>query len=371
LGNKQETPRVLMIGPGEGIGGGISTLVKSFLPELMKRTSIYYFASVNHRELRYSGKCSLHNVIITVSQYIRFFVALGRYHPNIIHIHTSQGLAWLKDTFYIIIGKAVNCKVLLHMHGGNFDQLYHGSPRLIKAYTRRMLGLADIVISVSTEWKNRLTKIIPANRIYPLVNCVDCQLIQPDPSWAATEMVNILFMGRIGQNKGVFDLIDALHIIQSEGIFFHAQFVGGEEKAGDYQRLNQRIEQYELKNTCEILGSVEWGKALQLLKDASLFVLPSYYEGLPMVILEALAAGLPVVATPVGGIPEVVRDEYNGYLVPVGDTQLLADRLANLVGDAGLRKIMGQRSREIAVKELNVGTYIEKLETLYSQIITR
>ena len=94
------------------------------------------------------------------------------------------------------------------------------------------------------------------------------------------------------------------------------------------------LERYQLANTCELLGSVHREKVLQLFREASVFVLPSYYEGLPMAILEALAAGLPVIATPVGGIPEVVRDTYNGFLIPSGDIEALAGAIEKLVSDA-------------------------------------
>lgn len=363
--------RVLMIGPGIGIGGGISTLVDTFLPILIKRIPLYYLPSVKSRQLRDSGKFNLQNIIIVISQYIRFFAALIRFHPNIIHLHTSQGIAWLKDTIFIIIGKVFHCRVILHMHGGNFDTLYIESSRLIKAYTRQILDLADSVISVSKSWENRLYTLVPADRIITLMNCIDCEIVKPDTSWAKTDKFTIIFIGRVGQNKGIFELVDAIHIIQTEGVNFHTQIVGGEEKQGDYQRLNHRLEQYQLTDMCKIMGVVDRGKALQLLKNASVFVLPSYYEGLPMVILEALASGLPVVATPVGGIPEVVRDGYNGYLVPVGNVQLLSYRLLYLARDPELCKLMGKRSRSIAENVLNVETYVDDLEVLYTHMAAK
>ena len=206
-----------MIGPGEGVGGGISTLVETLLPVLEKRVSLFYLPSVKRRQLKDSGKLSFRNLIIAFSQYVRFIVALFRFRPHIIHLHTSQGIAWLKDTFFVMIGKAFRARVILHMHGGNFDTIYNENPRIIQWYTRMILGLADAVISVSNEWKIRLAKLIPADRIYPFKNCIDIQTFQQNGACKVSQVVNILFLGRIGPLKGAFDLIEAIHCLQPGG----------------------------------------------------------------------------------------------------------------------------------------------------------
>jgi glycosyltransferase involved in cell wall biosynthesis len=104
----------------------------------------------------------------------------------------------------------------------------------------------------------------------------------------------------------------------------------------------------------------------ELFERANLFVLPSYNEGLPMAILEGMTAGMAIVSTPVGGIPEVVRDGYNGFLVPPGDIDALAEKLAVLAHDPQLCHLMGQRSREIVKSELDVKSYVTRLIDLYN-----
>jgi glycosyltransferase involved in cell wall biosynthesis len=361
--------RVLMIGPGEGVGGGISTLVETLLPILEKRVSLLYLPSVKRRQLKDSGKFSSRNLFIAFSQYARFLVALFRFRPHIIHLHTSQGIAWLKDTFFVIMGKAFHTRLILHMHGGNFDTIYHENSRIIQSYTRMILGFADAVISVSTEWKIRLAKLIPIARVFPFTNCIDIHAFQPNDTCNVGQVVNILFLGRVGPLKGTFDLIEAIHYLQPGKFNFHVWIVGPEERDGDFQYAQHLLEKYQLTDTCELLGAVNREKVIQLLREANLFVLPSYYEGLPMVILEALATGLPVIATNVGGISEVVRDSYNGFLIPSGSIKVLADALEILVSNADLRKIMGQRSREIAEQELDVYSYVERITSLYSSLL--
>jgi glycosyltransferase involved in cell wall biosynthesis len=368
LNTKLKKLRVLMIGPGEGVGGGIAALVDTLLPVLEKQVSLWYLPSVKRRQLKDSGKLSFRNLAIAFSQYARFLVALIRFRPNIIHLHTSQGIAWLKDSVYVIIGKLFHARVILHMHGGNFDTIYYKNPRIIQSYTRLILGLADAILSVSTEWKIRLAKLIPVDRVFSLKNCIDTQALQQRGAFDVDQAVNVLFIGRIGPQKGAFDLIEAIHCLQPAGFNFHVWMVGPEERNGDFQIALHLLEKYQLANVCELLGSIQHEKVFQLLREASLFVLPSYYEGLPMAILEALAASLPVIATSVGGIPEVIHDTYNGFLIPSGNIEALAGALEKLVCDPTLRMMMGQRSREIAERELDVSTYIEKITTLYSSL---
>jgi glycosyltransferase involved in cell wall biosynthesis len=116
------------------------------------------------------------------------------------------------------------------------------------------------------------------------------------------------------------------------------------------------------------LGDVREQKKANLLEEAKLFALPSHDEGLPIALLEAMAAGLAIVTTPVGGIPEVIRDGYNGLLVAPGNVEGLADQLAVLVGDPSRLEAMGRRNREFAEQKLDVRPYVERLMTLYESI---
>ena len=124
-----------------------------------------------------------------------------------------------------------------------------------------------------------------------------------------------------------------------------------------------------LTGLCEAVGPVQGAAKVQLLHECDVFALPSYQEALPMAILEAMAAGLPIVATRVGGIPELVVDGYNGFLITPGDTAGLAQRLMILAAEPGLRSLMGRRSREIAAREYDVTPYVERLVTLYESTV--
>lgn len=361
--------RVLMVGPGEGIGGGILALVETLVPVLEQQVDLLYFPTVKQRPLKESGKFSLRNMALAISEYARFMYAVYRFRPHIIHLHTSQGFGWLKDTFFILIGKACRIHVVVHIHAADFDELYGKQVRFVQCYTRKIMRFVDAIIAVSTEWRDRLAQIVPIDRVFAFRNCIVIDKVVPHCFDCDTEGAWALFLGSVGPRKGVFDLLDAMGYVKSRGCSLHLWIAGYEEGEGEMLKARARLQELQLEGWCELVGIVRGAKKTELLNKASLFVLPSYNEGLPIAVLEAMAAGLAVVTTPVGGIPEVVKDGYNGFLITPGDVGTLAERLIFLASDPHLREVMGRRNREIAEHELDVKPYVQRLVALYESLI--
>jgi glycosyltransferase involved in cell wall biosynthesis len=361
--------RVLMIGPGQGVIGGISSLVQVLLPVLSQHVDLLYLPTVHQRPPSQSGKVSLQNTALAMSQYVRFLQALVRFHPHIIHLHTSQGIAWYKDTLFVLIGKACRRRVVLHMHGGDFDLLYDKSNRLLQYYSRSALTLADAIIEVAEQRRIRLAHIVPLERVSVLRNCIGVKAILSCYPNRSTDGAKVLFLGVVGPSKGAFDLLQAMARLKMGGCPFQLWIAGHEERQGDLARARALLRELDLEDLCHLVGTVQGASKSQLLREASLFALPSYHEALPMAILEAMAAGLPIVTTAVGGIPEVVKDGYNGFLVKPGDVETLAEKLAILANDQHLREAMGRRSREIAEQELDVAPYMKRLVALYESLV--
>jgi glycosyltransferase involved in cell wall biosynthesis len=366
--SNQKRIRVLMIGPGERIISGISALTETIVPVLKQQVDLLYISTVEQRPLTECGKFSWGNIALALSQYVRCLGALVRFQPNIIHLHTSHGIGWLKDSYFVLIGKAFGCHIVLHVHGGNFDEIYAKSFVLVQYYTRGVMSLVDAVITVSADWKRRLAGVVPVERLHAFRNCIAVDTFGPRSGQVVAENAKALFLGRVGQPKGAFDLLEAMSRLKSSGCPLYLWLSGDEERDGDWARAQTRLEELQLENICQVVGIVRGPKKAQLLNEASMFVLPSYYEGLPMALLEALAAGLPVVATPVGGVPEVIKDGYNGFLVHPGDVEALTEKLAILTNDQHLREMMGRRGREIAEQELDVKPYVNRLVALYKSL---
>jgi glycosyltransferase involved in cell wall biosynthesis len=362
--------KVLMIGPGKGKPGGILALIEALVPVLAEQVELCYFPTVKRLAPQEMGVASWRNVGLALRQYGRFLRTLWQFRPDLIHLHTSQGLGWFKDTFYIAVSKLGRYPLVLHIHAAEFDQLYGKQSRLRQWYTRQMMRRADAVIAVSDGWREALANLVPSERIFTFRPCLSINGFTSRPA-AVNGTVKGLFLGTIGPRKGAFDLLAASHSLQSQGTPFHLWLAGGEERHGDLSRAQAQLAALKLEDSCELVGIVQGEEKAQLLRDAHLFVLPSHNEGLPFAIIEAMAAGLPVVATAVGGIPEVVKDGYNGFLIPPGDVPVLAEKLGLLTADPQLRHTMGQRSRQIAEQELDVKPYVQRLLALYKKLEMR
>jgi glycosyltransferase involved in cell wall biosynthesis len=359
--------RVIMIGPGKDVVGGITTLVEVLVPALEQRVDLLYFPTVYSRPIKESGRFSGRNIILAFSQYLRFLPVLFRFRPQVIHLHTSQGIAWLKDTFFIFVGKLYGARIVLHVHAADFDSLYGSRGRFFQWYSRWAMSLSSAVISVSDQWKLRLQGIVSARKVFSFTNCI---AVNSFPAYAANrtiDQVRALFIGSIGKRKGAFDLLEALGRIKSRGLVLPIVIAGYEDHEGNLDKARRRIEQLQLADSCELPGMVGGDKKAALFASANLLVLPSYNEGLPMAILEGMQAGMAVVSTPVGGIPEIVRDGYNGFLVPPGDIDALAEKLFILAGSPDLCLQMGKRSREM-VEKLDVKPYVDRLVALYDSL---
>ncbi len=164
-------------------------------------------------------------------------------------------------------------------------------------------------------------------------------------TWECGELPVILFAGRFSRLKGIFDLLDAAGVLAREGSVFRLVFIGN-GSAEEERLLRERIEASGLKACTRVYGATN--RYQEVLGGADIFALLSYLEGLPIGLLEAMASGLPIIATRVGGIPEAVRDGIEGRLVPPGDARAIRDAISWMLTHPRERTIMGTHAAERA-----------------------
>jgi glycosyltransferase involved in cell wall biosynthesis len=220
---------------------------------------------------------------------------------------------------------------------------------------------SSLVITLSEGWAQFVRGFAPRAQVAVLPNSV---ALPPPGTGAAGDEGRILFLGRLEEAKGVFELLHACALLAPR--FPAIRLVLGGE--GDANAVRRRASELGVAERIELPGWIGPEQRAHELRRAQVFCLPSHAEGLPMALLEAMAAGKAVVASSVGGIPEAISDGDNGLLVPPHASQALAGALAGLLGDEALRRRMGRRARETVEQHYSLDAVGARLGQIYHEL---
>lgn len=354
--------------------GGIATYYQALLNSSLteKVDLLFVQTSSQNRNLSHSGRVTYSNLIAAAKDYGRFFRGYITFRPELCHIGTAFGLSFLKHSICVITARVFGSRVLLHPHCG-LSALYSDRPALWRFWFRQIIRLTDGLIALSNEW-SQVSQIVPGTRVYLLQNSIDLapyqaiaqdRLAQPLKNSA----VSILYLGYIGAAKGSFELLEAARQLNSEGIRTSFDLVGGELRPGEADKLQQQIEILNLSHVIRIHPPVCGFEKLTCFRNADIFVYPSFSEGMPIAVIEAMASGLPIVASNVGGLPDMVRDEENGILVDPGRSDKLASALCRIINNPNLFRLMQQNSARIARERFDIEEHVERLVEIYDKCV--
>ena len=353
--------RVVMSGPLPPAIGGMASVIGALgQSDLARQTHLALFDTAKKtREGR-----SLWEGVLARWQLMREWRLLLRTHrADIAHIHTCSGLTFFLDGLLAWSARRQGCRVILHIHGGLFDQFLDSLNPLLRVTAQHIARRADLLIALSEDWRQRLTQRLPHSRIAVVPNGVAEPLgtASRDPLAPTT----FVFLGLLSTLKGIPVLLDA--VSRSTG-HWRVQLAGNEGEPGFAERLRADITARGLTDRMQLLGPVVGPAKDQLLLQADGFVLPSLAEGLPMSLLEAMAAQLPVVVTTVGAMPEVIKHRHDGLLVPPNDAAALAsalDQLARLPREKAAA--MGQAAYNKYRERYSVDAMAHNLLQLYGR----
>jgi glycosyltransferase involved in cell wall biosynthesis len=350
--------------------GGMATFYQTILASSLKqRIDMFFVETSSHGHLlENSGRFSLTTVISSLSDCWRFAMAVIRLQPKITHIGTAFGLSFIKHSICVFIARLAGTKILLHPHC-SLSGIYTEQSWLWKWYFKRVIKLTDGIIGLSSEWK-QLSTIIPDSRVYVLHNAID---LSPYTQIARERVknskcdnhINILYLGYLGRAKGSFDLIEAIHQLNDVSVSF--ELIGDELRLGDLKLLRQSITKADLSEYVSIHPPVMGDEKISCFQKADIFVYPSHAEGLPMAVIEAMASGLPIISTNVGGLPDLVQMGINGILVDPHCPDELATALRTLISDSDLRHSMQSESVRIASEGFDIEKQVLRLVEIYAQ----
>lgn len=295
--------------------------------------------------------------------------AIERLRPSLVHIHMSDGIGFWEKAVLAEFAHAARRPVFLHLHGGDFERFLNTLPPARARLATRVLGRAARVLILAECWRSLLERFAPADRIVLLPNAIRVEDFASGASSIASEHPRVLFLGMLSARKGLDELLAACVQLRCDGkLPFECDIVGGEEVLGARAHYEQAFAAAGLSRRVHFHGPAFGADRLRFLHRAHVFVLPSRAESFGIANLEAMAAGLAVVTTRTGAIPEYLEDGVQGLLVAPGDAAGLASAIARLIADPDLRRRLGAAARARAW-DYDWSILAERLDTLYASVI--
>ncbi len=363
-------PRVWIVSPNPDSRGGIAAVARQIATSRLSRR---YRISMLPTYTAGSMVQRVRRGALGILQ-VGTMILLRR--PDLVHVKVASGGSFARKLTVGALCRARGVPVLAHVHGGGFDRFLATSPRWVSRLARWWFTGTAEVLTLSDRWAARLAPIFPNAHIDVAANPIETRLYEdlararfadpvgePKPA-DAPRMA--LFLGDVIQRKGVFDLVEAWAEVVAR--FPAARLVFAGTGAADAVRAAAAAR--GIAHAVELPGWVELAEKRRLLGAADLLVLPSYIEGVPISLLEAMASGLPSVVTPVGGVLDTVADELEALIVPVGDRAALARAIERVFESPALARRIGEAAHR-KVAEYDIEVYVDHLDAVYERIIAR
>ena len=353
--------RVLLVGKGAPDRGGIPTFLEMLLGSRLAEEHDLRFLNVAHSGTPEGGRATLGNITRTARDaWAVWRQARGR---DIVHIHSALAptVTVVRAALLALAGRLRGCAVVVHAHGGNI-QTWLATP-LRRALLRMAMLPAHRVVAVWTAGERTLREVLPADRVGLIDNGV------PVDGYPEREEGNdpprVLYVGLLTPRKGVLDLLAASRMLRERGVAHELWLLGGTPDEGPAAEAEVRA---GLDDSAKLLGTRPPEAMPAEFAAADVFCLPSWWEAMPLSVLEAMAAGLPVVATDVGDVGRAVDDGVTGYVVPAKNAEKLAEALESLLTDRELRLKMGVAGRGRVVDMFSSEVTAARVSELYAEL---
>ncbi len=348
-------PRVLMLGPSIDAQGGMATVERNIIEAVERNGDSVDFIST------YEEGRKLRKLSIAAAAYAKFLKRLGG--CDLVHVHLASRGSFDRKCFFMRAAFRRGKPVVAHVHGSEFGVWYDQEcSEAMRAQIRETFGRCAKVIILSEEWRAYFAdnRICDPAKLLVLHNAVE---IPAQPADVACNS-GVLFLGRMGERKSPDVILRAAKTVLESHPRARFRF-GGDGDVAKYQVLAAEL---GIASNCDFLGWTTGKQKEEAIRSSRIYCLPSKHEGMPMSVLEAMSYGLATIATPVGGVPQVIQDGVNGYLMPIDDSEFLAYRINELLDDSGLAACIGSAGRKTIVESFGMDSYTRKLTKLYESM---
>ena len=360
-------PKVLVFGPLQPpeVACGISSAVRAFAGSQVRNfyniELISTFRPQRERNLLQRIAFGMWLTIKTAFRVASSGAALA-------DIHTVSDRNLLSHAAIMFGTRLAGRPAMLRIHGGDFHQVFEKAGGFNRMLIRLILRSATRVIVLSEWWRSRIAAIEPRTAIEVIPNSVDCQAFKRLGSRPYRKCRRILFLANFCERKGHFDALDAISKLAANYSDIVLALAGEDRDYGTRKRIECEAERLGIQHQIEFLGTVSGESKDQAIRDADILILPSHTENMPVSIMEGMAAALPVIATRVGAVSEMIEDGETGFLIESRDSDALAQCLERLFCDINLAHQIGQNAQRHARATWDANVVAEHSIALYVRV---
>ena len=348
--------RVLMVGVDRQTKGGMWTVVENYLhnKSFMECTDLIYIPT------SITGSISK-RIVFTAKALVRVLWTLVAKSRDIVHVHMSERGSVYRKNIVINLAKMFRCKVVIHMHGAEFEDWYKAQAEEKQVGIRKILNKADKVLILGQYWEGFITSLMEDTcKVQVLYNAVEV----PEKNHYNGEAVNMLFLGVVGQRKGVYDLLQAVKLADKELPKKARLMIYGPDFE---KKIETAICELDLLDRVKYMGWLSAENKAEVFRNTAVNILPSYNEGLPMTILETMAVGIPNISTCVAAIPEAVNAD-NGVIIIPGDIDHLAGAIIQMMNNLEIRQKKSTEAFLCAKKKFSLENHVQQLLYVYEEV---
>jgi glycosyltransferase involved in cell wall biosynthesis len=352
---------IYIVSPSGAVGGGMGRVKDYIVASGGNSLARSRFEVLVTRDGRGAG----YSLLLLVLAVLKIWWARLNGALALVHVNFGDKGSAFRKGLIILAARLVGARTILHLHAAELTDLYARSNGLVRFAIRQPFRAASSVIVLGRLWRDWLVRDlgIAPGKIDVLYNGVPVPVAKRVFDGAAPGPRQILFLGLLTERKGISDFLEALSSIDAGAPAWEAIVAGN----GDIPGYEKKAQALGIGARTRFVGWVDQAGVRALLRSVDMMVLPSYNEGLPLVILEALGCGAPVICTPVGAIPEVLEGERNVLFVKPGDVASLGQTMTRLLADAALRQRLSDEGQACFLARFALPVFLANLFAIYAR----
>ena len=353
----RQNGKIMMVGPNIDGLGGISRVVRIWRDgSVFSDNEVKYISTVTDR--------GVNKGLYLLKAFASFVGSILKGQP-LVYIHTSSYNSFRRKSVFLAAGLMFRRKIVLHIHPTHFHQFVLELKGIERALTHFLLNRVDGLVVLTEEMRASMDSLFHGRPVYVLRNPVDVSSMKNSDGWER-EHRRLLYLGWYIREKGVYDLVDAIEILILRGTTVFLDLFGTKQ----VKELRTYVKRKQLEGAVSVHEWIDDREKCKALHRATALVLPSYSEGMPNVILEAMATRTPIISTQVGGLKEVLRDGENAIITKAGDPTDLSEKILRCLNDAELRNRIAANAYEEALAKYDVSIVKKELSRILRQLPT-